>query len=85
MALLMKVQACRLEKSYPEALQTLEPLAGRLTREEFLMEKARILEGMGDRTSLALYTEVMQSSPDSKTAHVAQARRARAFASRSTG
>ncbi len=77
-AQLLKVQACRLQKSYPEALQTLEPLAGRLTRQEFLMEKGRILEGMGDRTAMALYTEVMQSSPDSKIAHVAEARRARA-------
>jgi len=77
-AQLLKVQACRLEKSYPEALQTLEPLSGRLPKQECLMEKARILENLGDRTSVALYTEVIQSSPDSQVAHVAEARRARA-------
>lgn len=77
-AQLLKVQACRLQKSYAEAWQTLEPLAGRLSREEFLMEKARLLEARGDRGALALYAELIQSSPDSHTARVAAARRARA-------
>ena len=77
-ACLLKTQACRLEKSYSEALKTLEAMDGRLPRQEFLMEKARILEGMGDRAALALYTEVIESCPDSHIARVAEARRARA-------
>lgn len=76
---LLKVQACRLQQSYAEALQTLEPLAGSLPREEFLMEKARILEGMGDRRAVALYSEILKNSPGSQAARVAAARRARAL------
>jgi len=75
---LLKVQACRLQKSYPEALQALEPLAGRLPREDYLMEKARVLEDMGDRLALKTYSEIIEGSPGSQAARVAEARRARA-------
>jgi tetratricopeptide (TPR) repeat protein len=75
---LLRVQACRLQKSYPEALQTLEPLAGLLPREEILMEKARILEAMEKREAIACYTEIIESAPQSRHALVAEARRARA-------
>ena len=75
---LLLVQACRLQKSYPEALRTLEGLAGTLPREKLLMEKARILEGMGDRQAVACYAEIIRTSPDPQQARVAEARRARA-------
>lgn len=75
---LLKVQACRLQKSYPEALQALESLEGLVPREKFLMEKARILEGLGDRQALASYTEIIKTSADSQYARVAEARKARA-------
>jgi tetratricopeptide (TPR) repeat protein len=75
---LLKVQACRLQKSYPEALQTLETLSGLLPPEELLMEKARILEGMGDRRALACYAEIITKASEPRYAKVAEARRARA-------
>jgi tetratricopeptide (TPR) repeat protein len=75
---LLRVQATRLQKCYPEALQTLEPLAALLPREEFLMEKARILESMENREAIRYYAEVIESSPNSQHARVAEARRARA-------
>lgn len=76
-ALLLAARACRLERSYGEALKTLEKLNGRLPREELLMEKARILEGMGDKTAAALYEEIIRTKPGSREARVAQARRDR--------
>jgi predicted Zn-dependent protease len=75
---LLKVQACRLQKCYPEARQTLEPLANLIPRDEFLMEKARILESMGERQAIPCYTEVIDAAPQSQQARVAEARRARA-------
>jgi len=75
---LLKVQACRLQKCYPEAMQTLEPLAGLVPREDFLMEKARILEAMGERQAIPCYTEIIDGFPQSQQARVAEARRARA-------
>jgi tetratricopeptide (TPR) repeat protein len=74
---LLRVQACRLQKCYPEALQTLESLASLLPREGYLMEKARILETMGDRQALKCYSEIMDSFPGTQQALVAEARRAR--------
>lgn len=76
---LLKVQACRLQQSYDEGLKTLEALAGVLPRDDYLMEKARILEAMGDRRAVALYTEIMKNSANSQAARVAAARRARAL------
>ncbi|MFZ2089429.1 MAG: hypothetical protein WAU47_12720, partial [Desulfobaccales bacterium] len=75
---LLRIQACRLQKSYPEALQNLESLATRLPREEYLMEKARVLEAMGERQALVLYSEIVATAPNSQAARVAAARRARA-------
>jgi len=76
---LLKVQACRLQQNYNEALETLEPLAASLPREDYLMEKARILEAMGDRRAVALYTELMKQTTDPQRSRVAAARRARAL------
>ena len=75
---LLKVQACRLQKCYDEALKTLEPLAGRVPRDGYLMEKARVLEAMGEREAIPCYTEIIDGSPQSQEAKVAEARRARA-------
>ncbi|MEW6388069.1 MAG: tetratricopeptide repeat protein [Thermodesulfobacteriota bacterium] len=76
--ILLLVQAQRLARQYPETLKTLEEIAPRLPRETYLMEKARVLEAMGDKAAAALYTEIMQSQPGSQPAIVAEARRARA-------
>jgi tetratricopeptide (TPR) repeat protein len=76
-ALLLVAQVCRLERNFPEALKTLEQLGGHLPPETLLMERAQILEAMGDKTAAGLYTEVMQRQPNSQTARVAEARRAR--------
>jgi tetratricopeptide (TPR) repeat protein len=76
-ALLLAAQACRLQRSYGEALQTLERLAGRVPRDELLMQKARTLEGMGDKRAADLYGEIIRSRPDSQEARVARAREAR--------
>lgn len=75
---LLKVQACRLQKSYPEALQALDSLVGLVPREKVLMERARILEGMGDRRALACYAKIIKTSAEPQYARVARARRARA-------
>ncbi len=75
---LLRVQACRLQKCHPEALQTLESLAGVLPREEYLMEKARLLEAIENREAVKIYTEIIKTFPDSRQATVAEARRARA-------
>lgn len=76
-ALLLLAQACRLEKSYGEALKTLKLAAGRVPREELLMARAQTLEGMGDKGAAAVYEEIIRSRPDSQAARVARARRAR--------
>lgn len=75
--LLLAAQACRLQRSYGEALKTLDLLAGRVPREEVLMEKARNLEGLGDKGAAGVYEEIIRSQPDSQAARVAQARLAR--------
>ena len=72
------VQACRNEHSYPEALQALALLEGKISRADYLMEKAQILEDTGDRTARDLYDQIIQSQPGTQTARVAQARRDRA-------
>lgn len=76
-AMLLLAQVYRLERNFPEALKTLEQLQPRIPPETFLMEKAQVLEAMGDRTAAGVYTEIVQSKPDSQTARVAEARRAR--------
>ncbi len=75
--MLLKAQACRLQRSYGEALKTLDLLAGRVPREELLMEKARNLEGLGDKGAAGVYEEIIRSQPDSQAARVARAREAR--------
>ena len=76
-ALLLAVQACRLERNYPEALKALELAAGKVPRQELIMEKARILEGMGDKGAGDLYDEIINGQKDSQAARVARARKAR--------
>ena len=68
------VQACRGEQNYPEALKTLTQLDGKIPREEFLMEKARTLEAMGDKSAITLYQEIITLQPASQAAQVARAR-----------
>jgi len=77
-ALLLQAQACRAERSYPEALKTLAELAGRLPAEDLLMEQARVLEAQGDKGAVGLYEEIVRREPDSQAARVAKARQARA-------
>lgn len=72
------VQACRSGHSYPEALQALAQLEGKIPRPDYLMEKAQILEGMEDQQARALYDEIINSQPGSQAARVARARRDRA-------
>ncbi|MFA5109826.1 MAG: tetratricopeptide repeat protein [Desulfobaccales bacterium] len=74
---LLLVRACRAEQSYPEALQTLAPLEGKIPPEDFLMEKARILEAKGDKEAVSLYRQVSALKPGSQAARVAKAREAR--------
>lgn len=76
--LLLKAQACRLERNFPEALKALEQAQGRVPPEEFTMEKAQVLEAMGDKAALALYRQIIQAKPGSPLSRVAEARRARA-------
>ncbi|MCK9374645.1 MAG: tetratricopeptide repeat protein [Syntrophobacterales bacterium] len=75
--MLLLVRACRAEQSYPEALQTLAPLEGKIPPEDFLMEKARTLEAMGDKEAVTLYRQVSEQKPGSQAARVAKAREAR--------
>lgn len=77
-ALLLLAQAQRGERNHPEALKTLAKLEGRLPREDWLMEKARVLEDQGDKGAVALYAEILKARPDSQGARVARARQARA-------
>ncbi|MDI6854473.1 MAG: tetratricopeptide repeat protein [Deltaproteobacteria bacterium] len=76
-ALLLLAQVCRLERNFPEALKTLEQLKARIPAETWLMEKAQVLEAMGDKTAAGVYSEVISYRPDSQTARIAEARRAR--------
>jgi tetratricopeptide (TPR) repeat protein len=75
--LLLLVEAYRVERSYPQALGTLAQLEGKIPPEEYLMEKARTLEAMGDKGAVALYQEVIDLKPATPTAKVARARQAR--------
>jgi len=76
--LLMAAQAWRLEGNSQEALKVLAQVEGRVPREEWLMERARALEALGDKGAVALYEEVERLKPDSQAARVAKARQARA-------
>jgi tetratricopeptide (TPR) repeat protein len=75
--LLLLVRAARAEQNYPEALSALERLQGKMPAADFLMEKARTLEALGDRGAIALYQEIIALQPASPTAKVARAREAR--------
>ena len=70
---MLAVRACRLERSYEEALTTLDRLSGRIPQEVWLMEKAMVLEGQGDKGAAALYQEIIRLQPDSQAARVARA------------
>jgi tetratricopeptide (TPR) repeat protein len=75
--LLLRVRACRGGQNYTEAMQTLAQLDGKVPREDYLMEKARTLEGMGDKGAVTVYQEIIALKPDSQAAKVARAREAR--------
>ena len=75
--LLLLVQAYRGEQNYPETLRTLAQLEGKIPPADFLMEKARTLEAMGDKGAVTLYQEIVAIKPDSQAAQVARARQAR--------
>ncbi len=77
-ALLLLAQACRGEHSYKEALAALAKLSGKIPREEWLMEKARVLEAMGDKGAGDLYGAVIQAQPGTQLARVAKARQGKA-------
>ncbi|MFZ5453149.1 MAG: tetratricopeptide repeat protein [Thermodesulfobacteriota bacterium] len=76
-ALLLAAQACRLQRSYQEAQKTLDLLAGRVPPEKLLMERAQVLEGLGDKQAAAVYEEIIRKQPNSQAARVARARRDR--------
>ena len=57
--LLLLVQAYRGEQNYPETLRTLAQLEGKIPPGDFLMEKARTLEAMGDKSAVTLYQEII--------------------------
>ena len=75
--LLLLVQAYRGEQNYPETLRTLAQLEGKIPPADFLMEKARTLEAMGDKGAVTLYQEIGAIKPGSQAAQVARAREAR--------
>ena len=75
--LLLLVQACRGEQNYPETLRTLAQLEGKIPPGDYLMEKARTLEAMGDKNAETLYQEVINLQPASQAAQVARARQTR--------
>jgi tetratricopeptide (TPR) repeat protein len=74
---LLLVRAYRGEQNYPETLRTLAPLEGKIPPGDFLMEKARTLEALGDKNAVTLYQEIINLKPDSQAAQVARARQAR--------
>jgi tetratricopeptide (TPR) repeat protein len=76
--LLLLVRAYRGEKNYPQALATLAQVDGKIPPEGYLMEKARILEGMKDRGAITVYQEIIDLKPHSQVAKIARARQARA-------
>jgi tetratricopeptide (TPR) repeat protein len=80
--LLLLVQAYRGEQNYPETLRTLAQLEGKIPPGDFLMEKARTLEAMGDKNAVTLYQEIINLQPASQTAQVARARQARSRGNR---
>ncbi|MBM4300627.1 MAG: tetratricopeptide repeat protein [Deltaproteobacteria bacterium] len=75
--LLLLAQAYRGEQNYPETLRTLAQLEGKIPPADFLREKARTLEAMGDKNAVTLYQEIINLQPDSQAAQVARARQAR--------
>jgi tetratricopeptide (TPR) repeat protein len=75
--LLLLVRACRGEQNYPEAQAALTQLDGKVPRADYLMEKARNLEGLGDKGAGTVYQEIIALKPDSQGAKVARARAAR--------
>ena len=75
--LLLLAQAQRGEQNYPETLRTLAQLEGKIPPADYLMEKARTLEAMGDKTAVTLYQEIIALKPDAQAAQVARARQAR--------
>lgn len=75
--LLLLVRACRGEQNYTEAQAALAQLDTKVPREDYLMEKARTLEGMGDKGAVTVYQEIIAAKPDSQAAKVARAREAR--------
>ncbi len=77
-ALLLLARACRGEHSYQEALNNLAGLEGKIPREEWLMEKARVLEAMGDKGAGDLYEAIIRAQPGTQAARVAKARGAKA-------
>ncbi|MFZ5449513.1 MAG: tetratricopeptide repeat protein [Thermodesulfobacteriota bacterium] len=75
---LLLVRACRGEQNYPGAMAALTHLDGKIPPEDFLMEKARTLEGMEDKGAVTVYREIIAAKPGSQAAKVARAREARA-------
>jgi len=75
--LLLLVRAHRGEQNYPEALATLTQLEGKIPPADYLMEKARTLEAMGDKGAVNLYQEIIKLAPGSQAAQVARARQTR--------
>ena len=77
-ALLLLAQACRGQHSFSEAQAALAELTGKIPQEEWLMEKARLLEAMGDKGAGDLYEAIIRAQPGTQRARVARARRAKA-------
>jgi tetratricopeptide (TPR) repeat protein len=75
--LLLLVKAYRGEQNYPETLRTLAQLEGKIPPADYLMEKARTLEAMGDKNAVTLYQEIITLQPASQAAQVARARQTR--------
>ena len=75
--LLLLVKAYRGEQNYPETLRTLAQLEGKIPPADYLMEKARTLEAMGDKNAVTLYQEIINLEPASQAAQVARARQTR--------
>ena len=75
--LLLLVKAYRGEQNYPETLRTLAQLEGKIPPADYLMEKARTLEAMGDKNAVTLYQEIITLEPASQAAQVARARQTR--------
>ncbi len=76
---LLAARACRLQKTYPEALAILDKLAGRLPAPELLMERAQLLEAQDDRAAVGLYDDIMAAAAGTPLARTASARKARAL------